>query len=294
MAQLSRINDETDLLYGTISLQRRIKKRDKNWAVWRPQKEKARPSMSHSKRHFTLLVDKSGSMTTRDCPNDRTRWEEAKDATKSFIQACLTLDSNSSVDVFFFGPLSHFWVVAAVGADVCRSCDCFANGASSPSPPNSGSRGKEEHMVVKSARDVEARFSKDPTEGTYLAGCLQKAIDLVPSDEMVLTFLPWEEKREQREGGKGKSEDTNLVNDEQHTILVITDGETSDKLHLEKVIMEASNKIPRDECLAISFIQVGRVRVSPCTVKAAHPSDHVAGQGRQAVPQDVGWWPQGL
>jgi len=169
MAQLSRINDETDLLY-----------------------EKARPSMSHSRRHFTLLVDKSGSMTTRDCPNDRTRWEEAKDATKSFIQACLTLDSNSSVDVFFFG-----------------------------------SRGKEEHMVVKSARDVEARFSKDPTEGTYLAGCLQKAIDLVPSDEM-------------------------------HTILVITDGETSDKLHLEKVIMEASNKIPRDECLAISFIQVGR------------------------------------
>ncbi len=44
----------------------------------------------------------------------------------------------------------------------------------------------------------------------------------------------------------------------QHTIVVITDGEASDKAELEKVIREASHKIPRDECLAISFIQVGR------------------------------------
>jgi hypothetical protein len=40
--------------------------------------------------------------------------------------------------------------------------------------------------------------------------------------------------------------------------MVITDGEASDKGPLEKVLVEASHKIARDECLAISFIQVGQ------------------------------------
>jgi hypothetical protein len=46
----------------------------------------------------------------------------------------------------------------------------------------------------------------------------------------------------------------------QHTILVITDGEASDKGPLEKVLVSASHMISRDECLAISFIQVGQDR----------------------------------
>ncbi|ELR14258.1 von Willebrand factor, type A, putative [Acanthamoeba castellanii str. Neff] len=149
-------------------------------------------SSSQPKRHFTLLIDKSGSMTTRDCPNGRSRWELAKDAAKAFAQVCCTFDADHTVDVFFFG-----------------------------------SRGKDEHMAVRSGSDIEARFARGPTEGTYLAGCLQKAIELVPYDQL-------------------------------HTIMVITDGEASDKGPLEKVLVEASHKIARDECLAISFIQVGQ------------------------------------
>jgi hypothetical protein len=40
-------------------------------------------------------------------------------------------------------------------------------------------------MVVRSGSDIEARFARGPTEGTYLAGCLQKAIELVPYDQLV-------------------------------------------------------------------------------------------------------------
>jgi hypothetical protein len=40
--------------------------------------------------------------------------------------------------------------------------------------------------------------------------------------------------------------------------MVITDGEASDKGPLEKVLVDASHNIARDECLAISFIQVGQ------------------------------------
>jgi uncharacterized protein with von Willebrand factor type A (vWA) domain len=60
-------------------------------------------SSSQPKRHFTLLIDKSGSMTTRDCPNGRSRWELAKDAAKAFAQVCCAFDADHTVDVFFFG-----------------------------------------------------------------------------------------------------------------------------------------------------------------------------------------------
>jgi hypothetical protein len=63
----------------------------------------ASSSSSQPKRHFTLLIDKSGSMTTRDCPNGRSRWELAKDAAKAFAQVCCTFDADHTVDVFFFG-----------------------------------------------------------------------------------------------------------------------------------------------------------------------------------------------
>lgn len=69
------------------------------------------PSSSQPKRHFTLLIDKSGSMTTRDCPNGRSRWELAKDAAKAFAQVCCTFDADHTVDVFFFGA----WRVRACG-----------------------------------------------------------------------------------------------------------------------------------------------------------------------------------
>jgi hypothetical protein len=45
-------------------------------------------------------------------------------------------------------------------------------------------------MVVRSGGDIEARFARGPTEGTYLAGCLEKAIALVPYDQLVSAALP--------------------------------------------------------------------------------------------------------
>jgi len=42
------------------------------------------------------------------------------------------------------------------------------------------------------------------------------------------------------------------------TILVVTDGEPNDKSSAAKVIIDAANKIEKDEELAISFIQIGK------------------------------------
>jgi hypothetical protein len=82
------------------------------------------------KRHFTLLIDKSGSMTTRDCPNGRSRWELAKDAAKAFAQVCLTFDADHKVDVFFFGTYQravHFLSLSLlrVHVHVCALCIHF-------------------------------------------------------------------------------------------------------------------------------------------------------------------------
>jgi hypothetical protein len=82
-----------------------------------PQASPTSASSSQPKRHFTLLIDKSGSMTTRDCPNGRSRWELAKDAAKAFAQVCCTFDADHTVDVFFFGTWRvRVRVACAVGA----------------------------------------------------------------------------------------------------------------------------------------------------------------------------------
>lgn len=50
---------------------------------------------------FKILVDKSGSMNTNDCPNRITRWEQAHDWSKGIADICSQFDDDG-IDVILF------------------------------------------------------------------------------------------------------------------------------------------------------------------------------------------------
>ncbi len=85
----------------------------------------------------------------------------------------------------------------------------------------------------------------DPMGRSYLAEVLQDALD---------DYFRRKAAGETKENGE--------------TILVITDGEPDDRKAVMRVIIDAANKIDRDEELAISFIQAGRNKKATQFLKA--------------------------
>ena len=71
-------------------------------------------------------------------------------------------------------------------------------------------------------------------KGTNLSGVLKDALD---------NYFDRKSKNKNKENGE--------------VILVVTDGRPDDEKRVEKVIIEASSKIDKDEELGISFIQIG-------------------------------------
>lgn len=85
----------------------------------------------------------------------------------------------------------------------------------------------------------------DPMGRSYLAEVLQDALD---------NYFQRKAAGQTKENGE--------------TILVITDGEPDDRKAVMRVIIDAANKIDRDEELAISFIQAGRNKKATQFLKA--------------------------
>jgi uncharacterized protein with von Willebrand factor type A (vWA) domain len=148
-------------------------------------------------RDYTLILDKSGSMSTVDIPGGRTRWVEAQESTLALARKCEQFDPDG-ITVYTFS-----------------------------------SRHKRYENVAASR--VETIFlENDPVGSTNLAGVLQAATD---------------DYFQRKRAGQTKPNG--------ETILVITDGEPDDRKAVIQVIIAASQKMDRDEELAISFIQVG-------------------------------------
>lgn len=53
------------------------------------------------KRDYVLIIDKSGSMATRDCPNGKTRWEYCQESTFALASKMETLDPDG-IDLYVF------------------------------------------------------------------------------------------------------------------------------------------------------------------------------------------------
>jgi hypothetical protein len=148
-------------------------------------------------RDYTLIIDKSGSMSTKDKPGGLSRWQIMQESALALANKCTELDPDGITVYLFSGKFKRY-------------------------------------DNVTGAKVTSIFQENDPSGRTDLAGVLADAVN---------NYF-------QRKAS-GKTQ----MNGE--TILVVTDGEPDDRKAVMQVIMDASQKLDRDEELAISFIQVG-------------------------------------
>jgi len=148
-------------------------------------------------RDYTLIIDKSGSMSTPDQPGGKTRWQVAEESTVALARKCEQFDPDG-ITIYLFA--SRF----------------------------------KRYDDVTSAKVVQIFQENDPSGTTNLAAVLQDALNSYFSRKACGQAKPNGE-----------------------TILVITDGEPDDRKAVFEVIIKATQRMERDEELAISFIQAG-------------------------------------
>lgn len=159
-------------------------------------------------RDYTLIIDKSGSMSTADQAGNKTRWDIAQESTFALARKCEEFDPDGITVYVFSGRFRRYDNVTA-------------------------------------EKVVQIYQENDPMGRTDLAGVLQDAFD---------NYFQRKAKGQTKTNGE--------------TILVITDGEPDDRKAVMRVIIEAANKIDRDEELAVSLIQVGSDRTATQFLKA--------------------------
>jgi hypothetical protein len=148
-------------------------------------------------RDYTLIIDKSGSMSIKDSPGGVSRWQIMQESTLALASKCEEFDPDGITVYLFSGKFKRY-----------------------------------DNVTAEKVGTIF--YENDPSGRTDLAGVL--------ADALANYF--------QRKA-KGQTK----LNGE--TILVVTDGEPDDRKAVMRVIIEASQKMERDEELAISFIQVG-------------------------------------
>jgi vWA found in TerF C terminus len=148
-------------------------------------------------RDYTLIIDKSGSMSTKDKPGGASRWQIMQESALALAHKCEELDPDGITFYLFSGKFKRYDNVTA-------------------------------------AKVTTIFQENDPSGRTDLAGVLTDA------------FANYFNRKAQ-----GKT----ATNGE--LMLVVTDGEPDDRKAVMQVILDATQKLDRDEELAISFIQVG-------------------------------------
>jgi vWA found in TerF C terminus len=148
-------------------------------------------------RDYTLIIDKSGSMSTKDKPGGLSRWQIMQESALALASKCEELDPDGITVYLFSGKFKRYDNVTAA--------------------------------------KVGTIFQEnDPSGRTDLAAVLADAVNSY-FQRKAAGHIP--------------------ANGE--IILVVTDGEPDDRKAVMDVILAATQKLDRDEELAISFIQVG-------------------------------------
>ncbi len=161
-----------------------------------------------SNRDYTLIIDKSASMSINDQPQGKTRWEAAQESALALAKECEQNDPDGSTGDLFSGPFRRY-------------------------------------DNVTSDKVSQIYQENEPMGGTDLASVL---------------FDATENYFQRKAEGKAKANG--------ETFLVITDGEPDDCKAVMRVIIDASQKIDRDEEMGISLIQVGKDRKATTFLKA--------------------------
>ena len=161
-----------------------------------------------SNRDYTLIIDKSASMSTNDQPQGKTRWEAAQESALALAKECEQNDPDGITVYLFSGPFRRY-------------------------------------DNVTSDKVSQIYQENEPMGGTDLASVLLDATD---------NYFQRKAQGEAKPNGE--------------TFLVITDGEPDDCKAVMRVIIDASQKIDRDEEMGISLIQVGNDRKATTFLKA--------------------------
>ena len=148
-------------------------------------------------RDYTLIIDKSGSMSTKDKPGGLSRWQIMQESALALANKCEELDPDGITVYLFSGKFKRYDNVT--GAKVSTIFQ-----------------------------------ENDPSGRTDLAAVLADACN---------SYF------------QRKAAGQTPANGE--IILVVTDGEPDDRQAVMNVILAATQRLDRDEELAISFIQVG-------------------------------------
>jgi hypothetical protein len=148
-------------------------------------------------RDYTLIIDKSGSMATKDKAGGLSRWQIMQESTLALASKCEELDSDGMTVYLFSGKFKRYDNVTANKVSTIFQ----------ENEPN--------------GRTDLASVLKDATNNFFQ----RKIQGQIPANGEI--------------------------------ILVVTDGEPDDRKAVMQVIIDASQKLDRDEELAISFIQVG-------------------------------------
>lgn len=149
-------------------------------------------------RDFTIIIDKSGSMATRDMPNGKSRWQACQEGVLALAAKVEEFDPD--------------------GLTVYAFADKFK---------------RYDNVTASKVNDVFKEH--EPNGSTNLDGVLDHAL----SDYFT-----------RKKAGQTK-ENGDLI-------IVVTDGEPNDRKAVERVIIEATKKMDKDEELAIGFIQIGK------------------------------------
>ena len=148
-------------------------------------------------RDYTLIIDKSGSMSTKDKPGGMSRWQIMQESALALASKCEELDPDGITVYLFSGKFKRYDNVTAA--------------------------------------KVGTIFQEnDPSGRTDLAAVLGDAVNNY-----------FQRKAAGQIPANGE------------IILVVTDGEPDDRKAVMDVILATTQKLDRDEELAISFIQVG-------------------------------------
>ena len=161
-----------------------------------------------SNRDYTLIIDKSASMSINDQPEGKTRWEAAQESALALAKECEQNDPDGITIYLFSGPFRRY-------------------------------------DNVTSDKVAQIYQDNEPMGGTDLASVLSDATN---------NYFQRKAQGEAKANGE--------------TFVVITDGEPDDCKAVMRVIIEASQKIDRDEEMGISLIQVGKDRKATAFLKA--------------------------
>jgi vWA found in TerF C terminus len=148
-------------------------------------------------RDYTLIIDKSGSMSTKDKAGGLSRWQIMQESALALANKCEEFDPDGITVYLFSGKFKRYDNVTAA--------------------------------------KVGTIFQEnDPSGRTDLAAVLADAI---------ASYFQRKASGQMPANGE--------------MILVVTDGEPDDRKAVMQVILDATQRLDRDEELAISFIQVG-------------------------------------